>query len=127
MRPRAGVGGPAPPFLYPPRYRLRVGTGLEAQAGSLPGERLVRLPFRGALEDPGDLGQQVGPAARDGAEPGYRGGFLVLGERAPLRVMPGLAGKLSHDHLVSAGSGTILVHLDRIEHRYGKRKLASAT
>lgn len=126
MRPLAGVFGPAPPFLNPPRYRLRVSPGLTAQVRSLPGERLVQLPFRGALEDTGDLGQQVGPAARDGAEPGYRGGFLVSGERAPLRVMPRLAGKLGHDHPVSGGPGTILVHLDRIEHRYGKRKLASA-
>jgi hypothetical protein len=126
VRSLAGVGGPAPPFLNPPRDGRRVSPGLAAQVRGLPGERLVQLPFRGALEDPGHLGQQVGPAARDGAELGHGDGFLVSGERAPLRVMPRLAGKLGHDHPVSVGSGTILVHLDRIEHRYDKSKLASA-
>jgi hypothetical protein len=34
--------------------------------------------------------------------------------------MPGLAGQFSHEQAVGISSGTILVHLARIEHRYIK-------
>ena len=126
MRHLAGALGPVPPFLGPPRDRLRIGPGFAAQVRSLPYERLVELTFRRALEDPGDLGGQVGSAARDGTEFGHGGGFLLLHERAPLGVMPGLAGELGHDHPICIGAGTILVHLAKIEHGYEKSKLASA-
>jgi hypothetical protein len=68
MRHLAPGRGPAPPFLHPPRYRFQVGTSPAAQVRGLPDERLVELPLTRALEDPGDLGEQVGPAAR-GARP----------------------------------------------------------
>jgi hypothetical protein len=43
--------------------RLRVGPSLTAQRRGLPGERFVHLSLARSLEDPGDLGQQVSPAA----------------------------------------------------------------
>jgi hypothetical protein len=44
------------------RDRVRVGTGLPAQARSLAGERLIVPPLGRALEDPGHLGEQISPA-----------------------------------------------------------------
>ena len=44
---------------------------LAAQPRGLPGDRLVKLPLGRALQDPGHLGEQVGPARRParGARP----------------------------------------------------------
>ena len=123
MRHHAGDRGPAPPLFNPARDRLQVGAGLAAQICGLPGERLVQLSLRRSLEDPGDLGQQVGAAGCELTELGHRGGFLVLGELSPFRVMPRLAGELSHDHPVGVRSGTILIHLDMIERGYDKSKV----
>jgi hypothetical protein len=44
--------------------RRRVGPGLSAQSGRLAGQRLVHLALGCSLEDPGDLGEQIGPPAR---------------------------------------------------------------
>jgi hypothetical protein len=41
--------------------------------------RLVQVAVGCALEDPGDLGGQIGPPARELAEFGHRGVLLVLG------------------------------------------------
>ena len=45
----------------------------------LPGEWLVQFAVGCTLEDPGDLGEQIGPPARELAEFGHRGVLLVLG------------------------------------------------
>jgi hypothetical protein len=60
-----GGGSPAPPLLDPRRDCLRVGPGLATQRRDLAGTRLARLALGRALEDPGHLSQQVGPAARE--------------------------------------------------------------
>jgi hypothetical protein len=44
----------------------------------LPGQWLVQFTFGCAFEDPGDLGEQIGPPARELAEFGHRGVLLVL-------------------------------------------------
>ena len=44
-RRHPGGRPPAPPFLNPFRYRLRVGPGLAAQPRGLAGQRLARLPL----------------------------------------------------------------------------------
>jgi hypothetical protein len=82
-----------PSFLDPLRDHVLVGSGLPAQLRYLTHERLIEFSHGRALEDPGDLGQRLlGPAARELAEPGHSGAFLVRGELAPLRVMPRLTG-----------------------------------
>jgi len=63
---------------------------LAAEPGGLADERLIRLALACALEDPDDLGQQVGATSGELAERGHRRGLLVAGERAPLRAAPGL-------------------------------------
>lgn len=85
-RPHPDGCPPAAAFLDPGRDRLRVGPHLPAQ----PGERLVQLALRRALEEPSDLGQQVGPAIRQRLELGYRGGLLVGTQFTSLSAMPGL-------------------------------------
>ena len=45
----------------------------------LPGEWLVQFAFGCAFENPGDLGEQIGPLAGELAEFGNRGVLLVLG------------------------------------------------
>ena len=99
--------------------------GHPAQLRRGPGQRLLRLALAGALEDPGHLGQQVGPAPGQRSDFGQRGRFLVLGERAPLGAMARLAGQLSHQDPVGISAGTILVHLVRIEPDYVKSNLIS--
>jgi hypothetical protein len=47
-----------------------------------PGERLVELALRRALEHPSDLGQQVGPAACELDQGGHSGGFLAAAQLA---------------------------------------------
>ena len=96
--PRSGC--PSPAFLDPRRNRGLVGACLAAQPRGLPGERLVKLSLGRALEDPGNLGQQVGPAAGQLAERGHRGCFLVFGELPPLRAAAGLAPDLSDEDTV---------------------------
>ena len=46
-------------LLDPHRYRLWVCPGLPAQSGRLAVQRLVGLTVAGALEEPGDLGEQI--------------------------------------------------------------------
>lgn len=92
---------PAPPLLDPCRDRLRVGPGQAAQGRGLPAGRLVKLTLARALKDAGDLGEQVGAAASELAEPGHRGAFPCLGQLALLRVMPRLASDLSDEQAAS--------------------------
>jgi hypothetical protein len=54
-----------------------------------------------ALEDSGHLGEQVGPAARELAELGHRGGFLVAGQVAPSGPVPRFARDLGYEYPVS--------------------------
>lgn len=61
----AGDLSPAPPLPDPARDRLRIGPGLVAQVGGLPGEQFVKLSLGHALEDADNLGQQVSPACRE--------------------------------------------------------------
>jgi hypothetical protein len=58
--------------------------GVTAQLRGLPRQRLIQLALRGALEDPGDLSQQVSP----GMEP-LQGPFT--------------SPEVSHHHLVNSG------------------------
>jgi len=124
MRHHAGGLSTAPPFFGPARDRLDAGPGLAAQIGRLPGKRLVKFSIGGALKDPGDLGQQISPARCELAELGHRGGFLVPGQLTPSDVMPCRARELRDEDAVGVRSRTILIHPDRIEHGYGKSKLA---
>jgi hypothetical protein len=75
--------------------------GLAAQTRGLLGERLIRLALASALKDAGDLGQQVGPAARELAELSHRGGFLVAAQFPPPRPAPRLAPDLGDEEAVS--------------------------
>ena len=79
MRPRAGGPGPAASLRYPVRDQGLICTCQAAQVRGLPGEWLVRFAFGCAFEDPGDLGEQIGPPARELAEFGHRGVLLVRG------------------------------------------------
>ena len=88
-------------MLDPRRDRLRVGPGLPAQASSLAAERLVQLPLAGALQDPGHLGQQVGPAGRELAQGEHRSGLLVRSQLMPLGTAAGLSGELGYEDTVS--------------------------
>ena len=54
----------------------------------LPGEWLVQFALGCAFEDPGDLGEQIGPPAGEFAEFGHRGVLLVLGQLAPSGMVP---------------------------------------
>jgi hypothetical protein len=45
----------------------------------LPGEWLVQFAVGCTFEDPGDLGEQIGPPVRELAEFGHRGVLVVLG------------------------------------------------
>ena len=103
-------------------------TGQAAQVRGLPGEWLVRFAFGCTFEDPGDLGEQIGPPARELAEFGHCGVLLVLGQLAPSGVVPRGPGELGDEDAVGVTSGTmILIHLDRIEHACGNSKSASSS
>ncbi|SRR6266851_1464329 len=97
-----------PPLLRPHRYRVRVGPGLPAQPRGLPGQRLIQVALGRALEEPGHLGQQVGPAAREIAQRGHRGGLLVAGELPPPGTVAGLPRELRYQDPVSLR--TIIEH-----------------
>lgn len=84
-------GPPVPPLLDPRRDLLRVGPGLPAQSRGLARERLIQLALTGALENAGDLGQQVGPAVSEIREGIHGGGFLVVAQVAPPRPVTRLA------------------------------------
>jgi hypothetical protein len=120
---RAARGGsPGAAGLDPCRDGLRVGAGLAAQLRGLPLERLAGLAFTGALQDPGDFGQQIGAPGGELAEFGHGGGFLGPGELPPPGVTSGCAGELGDEDPVRARSRAILIHCDRIEHQDGKGK-----
>ena len=53
------------------------------------------------LEEPGDLGQQVGAAARELSQRSHRGGFLVFGQLTPLSAMARLPRQLGDEEPVS--------------------------
>jgi hypothetical protein len=114
--------GPASSLGDPLRDQGFVGSGEPAQPGGLAGERLIVSAFAGALEDPGDFGEQVGPAAGELAEFGHRGGLLVGGEVAPPRAVPGFAGQFGDEEAVGGGPEMILRHLARIEQGSEYRK-----
>ena len=124
MRRLAGGLGPAPSFGGPLRDEGVVGSGEPAQGGGLAGERLIVLALGRALKDAAHLGQQVGPAAGEFAEFGYRGGLLVRGEVAPAGVVPGGSGELGDQEPVSGRRKMILVHRARIERASGYLKQA---
>ena len=65
------------------------------------GQGFVQFTLTRALEDPGDLGQQVGPPGGEPAELGHRSGFLVAIQLTPPGAVPGLSGELSHENPVS--------------------------
>ncbi len=92
---------PAPPLGDPARYHIRVSAGHPAQHRRLTRQRLVQLALTRALEDPGDLGEQVSAGTGELAELGHRGGFLGCGELASLRVMARLAVQLGDEQPVS--------------------------
>ncbi len=71
-----------------------------AQSGGRSREGFIKRPLGEAFGNPGDLGEQVGPAARELAQRGYRGGLLVRGELTPLRVMLRLAVELGDENPV---------------------------
>jgi hypothetical protein len=83
-------------------------------------ERLVGLPFRGALEDSGDFGQEVAAPSRELAKFGHCSGFLGVGELLPPGVSSSCTRELDDEDPVRGGAPAILIHLDRIEHKYGK-------
>jgi len=93
-RPRGRC--PPPPFLDPSRDRVRVSAGETAQPRDAPGQRLIKSTLRCALQDPGHLGQQVGPAAGELAERGHRGGLLVDGEFTPPGPSPVMSQQPDH-------------------------------
>jgi hypothetical protein len=64
-------------------------------------ERLVQLPLARALDDPGDLGQQVSAPCSELAQCGHRGGLLVLCEIPPPGAVLGLAEQLGDKNKVS--------------------------
>jgi hypothetical protein len=113
---------------YPLRDQGLIGTCQAAQVRGLPGQWLVQLALGCALEDPGDLGEQIGLPARELAEFGHRGVLLVLGELAPSGMVPRGPGELGDEDAVGVRSGTmILIHLDRIERTYDNSKSAGGS
>ena len=118
---RAARGGPAGTAgLDPCRDGPRVGSGLAAQLGGLPLERLTGLAFTGALQDSGDFGQQITAPGGELTEFGHGGGFLGPGQLPPPGVTSGCAGELGDEDPVQVRSRAILIHPDRIEHPNGK-------
>lgn len=75
--------------------------GKSAQTRRAPRQLLVHLALMRALVEPGDLGEEVSPAACDGLELGHRGGLLVAGQVAPFGAMPRLPGQLGDKEPVS--------------------------
>jgi integrase len=73
VRSHAGNLGPAAPLRNPLRDQSLIRIRQAAQVCGLPGPWLVQLALGCAFEDPGDLGEQVGPPARELAEFGHRG------------------------------------------------------
>jgi hypothetical protein len=69
---------------------------------------LLAPDLTAAERDPGDLGQQVGPAVRHVPELGNRGGLVVLVQGAQASVTSGDAGQPGGEEAVTVGSGTIL-------------------
>jgi len=99
---RLACGGPpAPPLRDPRRYRVLVGPGLAAQRRGLAYQRLIKLTLAGALEDPGHLSKEVRAAARELAQRGHRGGFIVAAEFAPPSAVARLPRQLRDEDTVS--------------------------
>ena len=117
MRRQPGRIPAAVAFGYPCRDRLGVGPRQPAQDGRLAGELLIEFAFRGTLEQAGHFSQQVSPAARQVAQRGGCGAFLVLSELAPPGPEPGLAGQLRDEDPVSLRA--LLDHA--FEYRTGSR------
>jgi hypothetical protein len=63
VRPRAGGPGPAASLRYPLRDQGLICTRQAAQLRGLSGEWLVQFAVGCTFEDPGDLGEQIGPRA----------------------------------------------------------------
>jgi len=62
---------------------------------------LVQLALREAFHHPGDLGEQVGPAAREVPQDGHRGGLLLAAQFTPPSMMPGLVPEPGDEDAVS--------------------------
>ena len=71
-------------------------------------ERLIELALAEALQDPGNVGQEVGSASGQLTELGHRGGVLSLGQLSPPGVMPCGAVQLGNQDPVSLR--TIIEH-----------------
>lgn len=71
--------------------------------------RLAGFRLAEAFQDPGDLGEQVGPSSGELAQRGHGGGLLSFGEFTPLRVVPGLAVQLRDEGTVSFR--TVIAHV----------------
>jgi hypothetical protein len=119
-RRTAGVwrspSGGGPPRSRPVWRRRRPRPSGTAAPPTGPAARPARPRWSPRRSRPPRPAGRPGPGQR--AEFGQRGRLLVLGERAPPRAMPRLAGQLSHHNPVGISPGTILVHLARIEHDY---------
>ena len=104
-RPRTAAAALQPGAASPSSVHAGIASGsapaATAQLRGLARERLVRFVLAGALEDPGHLGEEVGPPAGERGELGHRGGFLVAGELAPLRSVPRLSRQLRDEDTVS--------------------------
>ena len=124
-RRHPGGLSPSLPLGYPQRNQGLVGSGLPAQVRGASGDRLVQFAVRRSLEDSCHLGQQVTASRGERAELGERDRFFLSGERAPLRVMPCLAGDLGDEQAVTVSCWEVLAHLARIEHGYAKDKMNS--
>ena len=65
VRHHAGSRGPVPPPLSPPRHQVLVRTRQLAQLRRCLRPRFPDIALMEAEQEPGDLGEQVGPPARD--------------------------------------------------------------
>ena len=70
------------------------------------------------------LGEQIGQSGRYLLELGHGVGGLGLGELVPAGVPLRRARRPGHDQPVGVGAGTILLHLNSIEHGYDISKLS---
>ena len=124
---QAGGFGPAPSLCSPPGKQGLVGAGQAEQLHGPASERLIQPALGRALQDAGDLGEQIRAPDRELGQLGDRGGLLIRGQITPPGVTPGGARDLGDEDAVSIGSASILAHLARIEHLYDKGKVHSVS
>jgi hypothetical protein len=68
------------------------------------GELLVQFAVGCTFEDPGDLGEQIGPPACELTEFGHRGVLLVVGQLTPSGMVP--CGPVSSATRMRSGPGS---------------------